>query len=362
MNRFLHPLKQLALLGLLLCAAIACAPTESAPTPSPTVITVTALPPTPVSTPVVHGYSRANPYALTETATAPGREIEVREVIRGDRAWDLLKKANERNDPPPAGQEYLLVRLNVLNTATADEEQPVDQGDFKLTGDRLRRIYPAAVITPNPPLKGAFYPGGQIEGWVAFLVDQQEQKLMLMCQQLYHSGPEYTRFVALETGAAIVVDPALADIPPTNTGAARANPARLGQTAATANWQITVQKAIRGKRAWQRLLDTNAYNDPPPEGMEYLLALIKFRYIGMEDAEQSVGSNTFKSIGSFNVVYDQPSLVMPQPDLHTYVFPGGEGEGWVALLIKTDELSPTMIFSPLFDRTEEKKRFFLLQE
>lgn len=361
MNQFFHPLKQLASLGLLLLAAVACTPAESAPTPAPT-FTATALPPTPAPTPIIHGYSRSDPYARAETATAPGREVRVREVIRGDRAWELIKEANNYNDPPPAGQEYLLVKLSVLNTASVDEEQPVDQGDFKLTGDRLRRTYPAAVITPNPPLKGAFYPGGHIEGWVAFPVDRQEKNLMVMCRQLYHSGPEYTRFIALDEGAVIRVDPALADIPLTGVGASRANPARLGQTAATTDWQVTAQKAIRGKRAWELLVEANSYNDPPPEGMEYLLVLVKSRYIGREDAEQTVAINTFKSIGSFNVVYDQPSLVMPKPDLHTYVFPGGESEGWTALLIKTDELSPTLIFSPLFNRAEDKKRFFLLQE
>ena len=70
----------------------------------------------------------------------------------------------------------------------------------------------------------------------------------------------------------------------------------------------------------------------------------------------------FKTTGSANVVYDNPSVVDPEPAFDATLYPGGEAEGWVVWQVAQGETSIMAIFEPLFSFTNDDKRFIALEE
>lgn len=168
---------------------------------------------------------------------------------------------------------------------------------------------------------------------MAFLVPADEHSLMFFVAESLSFDRDARRFVAIDEGATISPAPALEEIAPTDTGATRASPAPLGTTAVSANWEITVLEVYRGADAAQRVAEANSFNDPAPEGQEYIVARVRARYLGGDnpDVAARIDQNAFKVTGAANVIYERPSVVEPAPSLEAYLFPGGQAEGWVVV-------------------------------
>jgi len=132
------------------------------PTPTPVPPTATPVPPTPTPPPV--GMSRSNPAPRTNVVSAPNWDVQALEVVRGDEAWQAIQAANQFNEPPPDGWEYILVKLWVKSTASDSEDHSIGSGDFKITGDRLLRYTSASVVEPDPPLDAKLFAEGETEG------------------------------------------------------------------------------------------------------------------------------------------------------------------------------------------------------
>ena len=64
-------------------------------------------------------------------------------------------------------------------------------------------------------------------------------------------------------------------IPPTPTpervGMSRSNPYPSSQVVHAPNWDVQVLEVVRGDEAWKALQAANQFNEPAPEGMEYIL-------------------------------------------------------------------------------------------
>lgn len=334
-------------------------PTDT-PTPAPThTPTPTPVPPTPTSEPI--GLTRSNPYPKSEIVSAPNWDVQVQEVIRGEEAWHLIQAANQFNDPPPEAMEYLLVKLHVKSTYDDDEEQSISASDFKVTGDRLIRYRSASVVKPDPPLDAELFSGAETEGWTAYLVGEQEGNLILITDELFSFDDDRFRFIALQEGAAVTVPSDLADINPTDLGSERTNPAPLGETVTTDNWQVTILEAVRGDEAWAMVQEANQFNDPPDEGMEYVTVRAHVRYISTVDESASIDDFHFKTTGSAGVLYDRPSIVDPRPQLDVTLYPGGEYEGWVALQAAQGETDLLAVFDPPFSMSSTNRRFISLE-
>lgn len=252
---------------------------------------------TPGTTPAV-GTSRSNPYPAGEIAPAPNWDVQVREIVRGDAAWQAIQTANMFNDPPSEGMEYLLVKLWVKSKHGDDETHSITGSDFQVTGDHLVRYGSAGVVEPDPQLDAELYAGGEAEGWVAFSAAEGEGNLILIIAELFSFDEDTFRFLALDEGAAIEVDYDLDLITPTAVGRSRSNPAPLGETVTSEDWQITVLEVVRGTEAWTMVQEANQFNDAPTEGMEYVVVRMRVRYIGTADETVSVDSNDLKSTGS----------------------------------------------------------------
>jgi hypothetical protein len=107
--------------------------------------------------------------------------ITVLEIVRGAKAWDLIKEATLSNKPPNVGFEYILARIRFEYFARgfpgecSHELRPEQFTAVSANGKEYKAL---SVVPPKPELSGRLHSGDSLEGWVAFLVLQQDRKPM----------------------------------------------------------------------------------------------------------------------------------------------------------------------------------------
>jgi len=167
------------------CATPAATPTPtSAPATTPTPTPTPKPTPTPTPSP---GYSRSNPVGIgaplnikVNSTGGAGNEYEVRltllEIIRGTEAWQRIKAANRFNDPPKAGFEYILfkVRFDYLSGSTPDKTFDISPVWFHVISGKGKVYDYESVVEPDPEISTNLYPAASHEGWIAFLIAQDD--------------------------------------------------------------------------------------------------------------------------------------------------------------------------------------------
>ncbi len=303
------------------------------------------------------GTSRAEPAQLGVKIFEKPWEIEVLEIIRGIEAYEMVMEANEFNDPPGEGFEYILLKIYVRNLDTVEEAKDIDGSMFHLTADNnILYRYPY-LVEPEPELEVRLYPGGEWTGWLAYKVGTGEEDPLLVFGDVFDLEDE-GRFIALEEGAAVPF-PASVDVTGDQTsGVAVDDPASAGTVLATEEWEVTVLEMLRGDEAWDALYEANEYNSEPDEGMEYVLVRLNVRNITYEDAPRHVGWSMFEIVGDNKEIYDTVFVTTPEPELDAWLYPDGEAEGWVALQAAEDESGLILIFSESYS----SKRYLSLEE
>ena len=312
-------------------------------------------------TPTDLGLDRPSPAPLGETITTENWKVNILEVVRGDNAWTMAQAANQFNDPPADGMEYVAFKVHVQNISTEDKPEQIDGSYFSTTGSANVVYHSPSVVDPEPALDAYLYPGGEAEGWVVLQVAQGETSIMAIFEPLFSLSSADTRFIALEDGASVIVPPELSGIMPTDLGKDRSAPAPFGDTIVTEDWQINFLEVVRGEAAWTMAQAANQFNDPPADGMEYIAFRVHAKYIGTVDKTEQIDGSYFKTTGSANVVYDDPSVVDSEPALDATLYPGGEVEGWVVLQVAQGETSIIAIFEPSFSFSSADERFMSLE-
>jgi Domain of unknown function (DUF4352) len=306
------------------------------------------------------GMSRAEPFPPAEVHSAPNWDIEVLEFVRGDEAWTMIQDANPYNDPAPEGMEYLLVKVRGVSSYDDNEEHSLAEWDFKLTGSQAIQYPTAYAITPDPALDGTVFNGGEVDGWISFLIGEGEDNLILVFDEFASFDDNRFRYFALEEGASILATEGLQEIQPTDLGVDRSDPAPFGETVVTEDWEVTLLDVVSGDEAWDTLLAANEFNDPAEPGMEYFLTRVKVRYIGSSEQAESIDDFSFQSTGSMNVLYDNPFAIPPDPALDAILYPGGEFDGWVTLLAAEGETDLMVVFAPWADFGDENQRYLAI--
>jgi hypothetical protein len=109
-------------------------------------------------------------------------KITLLEIVRGGKAWDLIKQASVSNKPPKIGFEYVLARIRF---------EFASRGSPRGCNHDLRREQLTAlsadgkeyetppVVPPKPELIGSLHSGKSLEGWAAFLVLQGDSKALM---------------------------------------------------------------------------------------------------------------------------------------------------------------------------------------
>jgi len=113
--------------------------------------------------------------------------ITVLQVVRGVKAWEMVKGASGSNPQPSAGIEYLLARVRFEFSARTSPSQyryTIEESQFTAVGSDGKEYEPAPLDeTPTPRLSGTLAPGSALEGWVAFRVPRGIDKPLMHFQE-----------------------------------------------------------------------------------------------------------------------------------------------------------------------------------
>ena len=144
------------------------------------------------------GTTRNDPALRTEKVTTQDWELSVIDVVRGDEAWSMIQKANEYNDPPAEGMEYIAVELHARYIGTEEMAERLDAWDFSATGSANVLYDYKYVQEPFPPLYFSYYPGGEHEGWIVVQVAKGETGIILVYKPLTEYSDDNRRYLSLE--------------------------------------------------------------------------------------------------------------------------------------------------------------------
>jgi hypothetical protein len=111
--------------------------------------------------------------------------ITVLETIRGKEAMNRLKTASPENSAPSKGFEYILVRVKFeMKGRAVTDTLTFDLGNAPLQwvclASDLTEYPQVSVSVPKPPLIGTIKAGDSMEGWVAFAVDREDSKPVMV--------------------------------------------------------------------------------------------------------------------------------------------------------------------------------------
>lgn len=105
-------------------------------------------------------------------------KITVAEVVRGEKAWQMVKAANAENVSPGAGMEYLLVRVKFEFSARNRPEHynySLEPSQFSAMSAATEPYAVATLAAPvKPELRATLHDGDSANGWVAFLVPRSD--------------------------------------------------------------------------------------------------------------------------------------------------------------------------------------------
>lgn len=142
----------------------------SAPEPEKTqpVTNFSITSPAPLNTPqTVSVESYLNNYNATVTVT---------EIIRGEKAWEMIKEKNRFNSEAREGREYILAKVKV-KINSADEGKSVSMSQVAFTAfsaDNSEYSDSVSVVTPEPTIRGDMYAGAEKDGYLAFEVKKDD--------------------------------------------------------------------------------------------------------------------------------------------------------------------------------------------
>ncbi|WP_161569204.1 serine/threonine-protein kinase [Candidatus Oscillochloris fontis] len=306
------------------------------------------------------GSSRTTPLPPGSTAQIASWAVAVKDVTRGKDAWDLLYETNSNNDPPPDGHEYVVVHLRAQALQGSEDNPDLYP---QLTGDQRVGYLPVAAVTPHQR-PDTYAKDAVFDIDIPYLVVQDEGNLILAVDDL-GSFDQAPVFVALDAGASVSVDMSLRDLRPTSLGEDPREPAEIGETVTTEDFEVTVLEEIRGEAAYQQLLEANQFNDPPKQGYEYLLARVEVRSLSTKDDTVMVSDSDFYTvIGNAEdieaTIQRYPAVVEPEPKLSHYLYPGGKGSGWITVEIPKDTPEVRLVFGPSFASNERNTRYFVI--
>lgn len=124
------------------------------------------------------GGSRLAPALMHYPVAADDRlEISVLSVQR--EAWPLIQEMSPFNQPPEPGMEYVLVYLRTRFYGEDDDLNSVNWWSFRMMGAE-NILYPNPSLILRDELKGELFPGGEMEGYLAFQVRRGEKNLILL--------------------------------------------------------------------------------------------------------------------------------------------------------------------------------------
>ena len=120
---------------------------------------------------------------------------------------------------------------------------------------------------------------------------------------------------------------------------------------------------ISGEDAWQMVFEANQFNDPPEQGMRYLIIRVQVGYIGLDEQGETIRDDAFFITTPSGMLYEPVSVVSPEPELFFELFPGGVVEGLVVFLVPVAEEGMALLFDPVPSvRSDFNRRYLSLPQ
>ncbi|OMF54678.1 hypothetical protein BK138_16095 [Paenibacillus rhizosphaerae] len=148
---------------------------------------------------------------------------------------------------------------------------------------------------------------------------------------------------------------------PSTATATKSNPAKLNQTVNfttksalnTFEGTVSIDEILRGDAAWKQIEQANMFNDPAPDGYEYILAKasIKITKNSKPDTAVDVTDYLLSLISSDGREYDRELVVAPEPTFRSKLYEGASNTGWVVLTVKKTDTAPLIAFGRNYDGT-----------
>ena len=123
----------------------------------------------------------------------------------------------------------------------------------------------------------------------------------------------------------------------------RAEPAPLGASAQAGPLVLTVNEVVTGPAATDQVLAANSHNEPPAEGIDYVLARVQI--VNEGDRPVVLGEDDFAFTGTSGIVRRSLGLFPPEPSLNVLLGAGETIEGWVAGAAESDEDNLLLLFN-----------------
>ncbi len=108
------------------------------------------------------------------------------------------------------------------------------------------------------------------------------------------------------------------------------------------HWKLTLSNLVRGADAAAQIAAVTDQNEPPAEGIDYLLFQVSATNAGQERIW--IDYDDFAVFGSSGIVRRSLELMPPGPMLQAAVEPGQSTSGWVVGAIESDDPAPVILF------------------
>ena len=108
------------------------------------------------------------PAGIGDVTVGTSWQIELVEVVRGPEALDAVLAANDFNDPPDDGTEYLLLLFDMRNIGLTDAPRAMTEFSFRLFDASGAELDMPFITVPSPGIDVELFPGGQHRGWIVF--------------------------------------------------------------------------------------------------------------------------------------------------------------------------------------------------
>jgi len=143
---------------------------------------------------------------------------------------------------------------------------------------------------------------------------------------------------------------------PQNQPGSRSNPFGLGEPGLftkdeSKKFTFAVVEVLSGDDAYQKIMSANMFNDPAPEGFEYLVIKVSVNYLEgsspddlleissswLDDFQMGIVSNN-------KIITESEHVVEPKPEFSFKMFPGSQSEGYEVLLFEKGDENPVLFF------------------
>lgn len=159
--------------------AVATRPPTATPRPSPTPTPIPTSTPTPGPGDRRQPIPFGQPFQLQEEG-GKTFSLAVRQAVRGEEAWQRLIEANQFNEPPLPGMEYLLLYVHVeYLSGPVHGTLGLDPWSFRLVSNN-QVLEPPSLVEPQPAFEVEFFPGAAGGGWMAWAVYEGDPAPLLV--------------------------------------------------------------------------------------------------------------------------------------------------------------------------------------